>query len=211
MKKYIAFLACFLASMSANAAFITLPDGVTPSTDLLVEFTGTPVGDGFSSERSVYSNVQFLLSALDESQDDLNSDGFLTINFAYYSYDPVSPTFLGWDTSSANSILWSDIALLQASAAATDELNFSSRFNDVVPGPYTTQYESSQGEFDYLVLALVENGAQNAFYVGGQYWGIDLEIPPPPPTPPGDAVNAPASFGMFAIALAGLALRRRIK
>jgi len=211
MKKYIAFLACFLASMSANAAFITLPDGVTPSTDLLVEFTGTPVGDGFSSERSVYSNVQFLLSALDESQDDLNSDGFLTINFAYYSYDPVSPTFLGWDTSSANSILWSDIALLQASAAATDELNFSSRFNDVVPGPYTTEYESSQGEFDYLVLALVENGAQDAFYVGGQYWGIDLEIPPPPPAPPGDAVNAPASFGMFAIALAGLALRRRIK
>lgn len=206
MKKYIAFLACFIASMSANAAFITLPDGVTPSSDLLVEFYGTPVGDGFSSENSVYANVQLLISALDEATDDLYLDGYLTVNFAYYAYDPVSPTFLGWDTSSANSILWSDVAALQASSAPTDELNFSSRFNDVVSGPYTTGYESALGQADYLVLALVEN----TFYVGNQYWGIDLEVPPPPPTT-GETVSAPAGLGMFAIALVGLVLRRRNK
>lgn len=206
MKKYIAFLACFLASMSANAEFITLPDGVTESSDLLVEIGGTPVGSGVSVDDTVSAFVQFQLNALDPLTDELNGDDRLTVQFVYYTFDPVNPAFIAWDTD-GYSITWTDVATLQATASDSFELTFTSLFKDWVSGPYETDNSLDDGEADYLVAALVES----SFYVGGTFWGIDLEVPPPPPAPPGDAVSAPATFGMFAIALAGLALRRRSK
>lgn len=202
MKKYIAFLACFLASMSANAAFITLPDGVTPSTDLMVEIGGTPVGSGVSVEDTVSAYVQFQLNALNPLTDELNGDDVLTVQFVYYTFESV-PSFIAWDTD-GYSISWVDVAALQATALDTFELTFTSLFKDWVSGPYQTANTFDNNQADYLVAALVEG----TFFVGNQFWGIDLEIPPPPP---GDAVNAPASLGILAIALAGLALRRRSK
>lgn len=200
MKKILAFLACALCATSVNAAFISLPDGSTPSAPQ-VEFEGNRYNGALNINRDIRVLTQFQLSALDRSTDDLNGDGFLTVAFAYFFYDAVSPVFIAWDTISDNSILWDEIEAGQATADSNDELTFDSFFKEVVSGPYDTARKAADGEADYLVLALVEG----TFYIGPQYWGLDLIDPPPPVS----SVSTPATLGLLSLSMFGLLLRRR--
>ena len=202
MKKYLIALSTLLFSLSSNAAFITLPDGVTPSTDLSVEIQGTAVNYGFSVEDDVFATVQFQLSALDAVTDDLNQDGLLTVQFGYLD---ALGTFLGYDLA-GYSVLWTDITAAQSGASATAELVFSSSFKSVISGPYETSYSLADGFGDYYAFAVLEGQA----YIGAeQIYAIDLEVPPVEPPTPG--VPAPAGFGILALGMLGLFGSRKLR
>lgn len=202
MKKYLIALSTLLFSLSSNAAFVTLPDGVTPSTDLSVEIEGTVVDYGFSVDDDVFATVQFQLIALDEATDDLNGDGLLTVQFGYY--DSVGNP-LGYDPL-GYSVSWSDINAAQVSATSTQELVFSSFFQGFVSGPYETGFSLEDELGDYYAFAVLEGQA----YVGDQIiYAIDLEIPPVEPPTPG--VPAPASLGILALGMLGLAGGRKLR
>ncbi|MCP4058038.1 PEP-CTERM sorting domain-containing protein [Pseudoalteromonas sp.] len=202
MKKYLIALSTLLFSLSSNAAFVTLPDGVTPSTDLSVEIQGTAVNYGFSVDDDVFATVQFQLVALDVATDDLNQDGLLTVQFGYLD---ALGNFLGYDLA-GYSVLWTDIIAAQSGASATAELVFSSSFKSVISGPYETSYSLANNVGDYYAFAVLEGLA----YVGvEQIYAIDLEIPPVAPPPPG--VPAPASLGILALGMLGLLGSRKIR
>lgn len=200
MKKILAFLAFALCAASANAAFISLPDGSTPS-DPQVEFEGNRYNGALNINRDIRVLTQFQLTALDRSTDDLNGDGLLSVKFAYYFYDAAAPVFITWDTISDNSVTWDEIEASQAGADSNDELTFDSFFKEVVSGPYNTARKAADGEADYLVLALVED----TFFIGPQYWGLDLIDPPPPVS----SVSTPATLGLLSLSVFGLLMRRR--
>lgn len=202
MKKYLIALSTLLFSLSSNAAFVTLPDGVTPSTDLSVEIQGTAVDYGFSVDDDVFATVQFQLIALDEATDDWNDDGLLTVQFGYL--DSVGG-FLGYDPL-GYSVTWNDIVAAQAVATATQELVFSSFFQGFVSGPYETSFSLENDAGDYYAFAVLEGQA----YVGdAQIYAIDLEVAPVEPPPPG--VPAPASLGILALGMLGLVGGRKLR
>lgn len=202
MKKYLIALSTLLFSFSSNATFLTLLDGVTPSSDIQVEITGTPVNYGFSVDDDVFATVQFQLIALDEATDDLNQDGVLTVQFGYF--DAVGGYF-GYDPA-GYSVSWADITAAQAVATAQQELVFASAFKSFVAGPYETSYSLANDVGDYYAFAVLEG----LYYVGvEQLYAIDLEVPPVEPPTPG--VPAPAGFGIMALGMLGLFGSRKLR
>lgn len=203
MKKYLIALSTLLFSLSSNAAFLTVPDGGGPaSSDLSVEIQGKMVEYGFDVDEDVYATVQFQLIALDEATDDWNNDGLLTVQFGYL--DSVG-SFLGYDPL-GYSVLWSDIVAAQAVATASQELVISSYFQGFVSGPYETSFSLENDVGDYYAFAVLEGQA----YIGdAQIYAIDLEVAPVEPPTPG--VPAPASLGILALGMLGLAGSRKIR
>ncbi|AEF03791.1 hypothetical protein NQT74_01965 [Alteromonas stellipolaris] len=204
MKKIFVLLACILGSASANAAFITLLDGMTPSA-AQIEVEGTKIGSGFNVNNDIRVLTQFQLSALDETTDDLNGDGLLTVNFGYYVFNGTTIEFIGFDLISDNSILWSDINDWQTTADTNDELTFDSFLNENVPTPLVTEYSAANGVSDYYVFAYID--LEEVIGLNGGLYGVDLVVPAAPPAP----VSSPATFGILLLGLAGVSLRRRNK
>lgn len=208
MKRFFAFLACSLVAMSANAAFITLPDGSTPSAPAS-ELEGSRLGTSsfgvpiFNVNNPIRTLVQFQLTALDQATDDLNGDGLLTVIFEYYAFDGVDLTFLDFGDTSENSVEWSAINAAKLIADSNDELTFDVFFQESVIDVTSLVTDGSiqylalaRGEYDTNGAPLLELGGFAPFFVAN---------PPPPPSVP-----APATIGLFGIAMFALVGRRRI-
>jgi hypothetical protein len=207
MKRFFALLACSLVAMSTNAAFITLPDGSTPSTPA-VELEGSRLGTSsfgvpiFNVNSPIRTLVQFQLTALDQATDDLNGDGLLTIFFEYYAFDGSALTFLDFGDTKENSVEWSYINTAKQAADNNDELTFDVFFQESVLDVTSLV---TDGSIQYLALARGEydNNGAPLLNVGG-YVPFFVANPPPPPS-----VSAPATFSIFGVAMLGLLVRRR--
>lgn len=212
MKRFFALLACSLAAMSANAAFISLPDGVTPSAPQ-VELEGSRLGNSFGTPIYNVNNpirvlTQFQLSALDEATDDLNGDGLLTIFFEFYAFDGSSdPVFLDFGATTQNSVTWASINTAKASADNNDELTFDVFFQESVEDVTSLV---TDGSIMYLALARGEYDSTNTalLNIGADFVPFFVANPPPPTPPP--SVSAPATVGIFGVAMLAFAARRRI-
>ena len=209
MKRFFALIACSLVAMSANAAFISLPDGATPS-PAQIEIEGSGLGNAggvpiYNVNNAVRLLTQFQLIALDQATDDLNGDGLLTVIFEFYSFNGASaPVFLDFGATLENSVSWADINNAKATADSNDELTFDVFFQESVLDVTTLV---TDGSIQYLVYARGEYDASNTplLNIGNNFVPFFVANPPPTPT-----VSSPATIGVFGIAMLGLALRRRI-
>lgn len=208
MKRLLAFLACSFVAMTANAAFISLPDGVTPS-PAQIELEGSRLGNAggvpiYNVNNAVRVLTQFQLSALDQATDDLNGDGLLTVLFEFYTFDGASrPEFIDFGATLENSVSWANINAAQASADNNDELTFDAFFQESVLDVTSLV---TDGSIQYLVYARGEYDASGTplLNIGSNFVPFFVANPPPTPT-----VSSPATVGFFGIAILGLALRRR--
>ena len=200
MKKSALLLASLVCSTASHAALYTLPDGLTPTSTLQIDFQGTQLAENvYSSEASLLASMQFQLNALDRTTDEKDGNDFLTVQFGYYAFTDTGLESLGFDPE-GYSFSWSVIEQAQLTALETDELTFSSNVFNVINAPVQTRYSSLDGQADYLVAAYIESDFANPIY-----GFIDFEVPPPPVSD----VTSPASAGMVILSLLGLAARRR--